>query len=71
VVAVGYTVGRRYVVRMRETMLALVILAVLCLGVTQASAGESPSPVICVSAVGPVDATGDGDTTPVEHGDCP
>jgi hypothetical protein len=56
---------------MRELILALAILAVLCLGVTQASAGESPPPIVCVSAVGPVDANGQGDTTPVKSGDCP
>ena len=64
-------VGRGYIVRMREIMLGLVILAVLCVGVTQASAGDAPPQVVCVSAVGPVDANGDGDTTPVESGDCP
>ena len=55
---------------MKEIMLAIVILVVLCLGVTQASAGDAPRPVVCVSAVGPVDANGHGDTTPVESGDC-
>jgi len=57
--------------RMREIMLAIVVLALLCLGVTQASAGDAPPPVVCVSAVGPVDANGHGDATPVESGDCP
>ena len=52
-------------------MLALVILAVLCLGVTLASAEEPPPPVVCVGAVGPVNANGHGDTTLVESGDCP
>jgi hypothetical protein len=56
---------------MREIMLAIVVLAVLCLGVTQASAGDAPPPVVCVSAVGPVDANGHGDATPVESGACP
>ncbi len=60
-----------YVVRMREIMLAIVILVVLCLGVTQASAGDAPPAVVCVSAVGPVDANGQGDTTSFESGDCP
>jgi hypothetical protein len=58
-------------VRMKEVMLAIVILVVLCLGVTQASAGDDPAPVVCVSAMGPVDASGHGDTTPVKSGDCP
>ena len=52
-------------------MLALVILAVLCFGMTQASAGQPAPPSVCVSAVGPVDADGQGDATPVKHGDCP
>jgi hypothetical protein len=66
--AAGY---RLDVMRVREVMLAIVILAVFCLGVTQASAGESPLPVVCISAVGPVDANGHGETTPIEQGDCP
>jgi len=66
-----YRMVGEFVVRMRETMLAIVILVVLCLGVTQASAGDAPPPVVCVSAVGPVDANGHGDTTSFESGDCP
>ena len=57
--------------RIREIMLAIVILAVLCLGVTHASAGDTPPPVVCVIAVGPVDANGHGDNTPFASGDCP
>jgi hypothetical protein len=56
---------------MKEIMLAIVILVVLCLGVTQASARDAPPPVVCVSAVGPVDTNGHGDTTPFESVDCP
>ena len=56
----------------REIVLALVILAaVLGLVAAQATADDSAPPVVCVSAVGPVDATGHGDTVPVESGDCP
>jgi hypothetical protein len=55
----------------REILLAVSILIVFCFGVTQASAGEPPPPVVCVSAIGPVDANGQGVTTPVEYGDCP
>jgi len=55
----------------REVLLAVVILTVFCLGITQASAGEPAPPVVCVSAVGPVDAKGQGMTTPVKYGDCP
>jgi hypothetical protein len=57
--------------RVKEILLALVILILSCLGMTQASAGEPAPPVICVSAVGPVDANGHGVTTPVKQGDCP
>jgi hypothetical protein len=64
----GLLVG---IVRAREILVALVILTVFCLGITQASAGEPPPPVICVSAVGPVDVNGHGVTTPVKQGDCP
>ena len=56
--------------RMKEIILAIVILVVLCLGVAQASAEDAPQPVVCVSAVGPVDANGNGDITPFESGDC-
>lgn len=55
----------------REIVLALVVLAVLCLGVVQATADDSAPPAVCVSAVGPVDAGGRGETTPVETGECP
>jgi len=55
-------------VRVREILLAVFILMVL---ITQASAGEPAPPVVCVSAVGPVDANGQGVTSPVEYGDCP
>ena len=57
--------------RVREILLAVFILMVFCLGITQASAGEPAPPVVCVSAVGPVDANGKGVTSPVEYGDCP
>ena len=59
------------IVRAREILVALVILTVFCFGMTQASAGEPAPPVVCVSAVGPVDANGQGATTPVKLGDCP
>lgn len=52
-------------------MLALVALAALGLVATRAVADDSTPPVVCVSAVGPVDANGHGDTTPLEAGDCP
>ena len=57
--------------RAGEIVLTLVILTVFCLAVTQASAVEPASPTVCVSAVGPVDASGDGMATPVRQGDCP
>jgi len=57
--------------RVRDSVLALLVLAGFLLGMTQASAGEPAPPVACVSAVGPVDANGQGVTTPVKHGDCP
>ena len=56
---------------MRVTVLALVVLALLGLGLAQATADDSPPPQVCVSVVGPVDARGHGETTPVEAGDCP
>jgi hypothetical protein len=58
-------------VRVREIMMALVLLALLCLGVAQAAAGEPVRSMVCVSAVGPVDAAGHGATEAVEQGDCP
>lgn len=63
--------GPRFNMRVGEILLTLVILTVFCLAVTQASAVEPASPAVCVSAVGPVDASGDGITTPVKQGDCP
>lgn len=54
----------------RGIVLALVVLTLLGLGLAQATADDSP-PSVCVSAVGPVDAGGHGETMPVEAGDCP
>lgn len=51
-------------------VLALVVLTLLGLGLAQAPADDSAPPNVCVSAVGPVDAGGQGETTPVETGDC-
>jgi hypothetical protein len=67
----GQLGGPRCIVRVREILLAVFTLIVFCLGITQASAGEPAPPVVCVSVVGPVDANGQGVTTPVEYGDCP
>jgi hypothetical protein len=55
----------------RGILLALVVLTLLGLGLAQATADDSKPPSVCVSASGPVDADGHGDTTPVEAGDCP
>ena len=55
----------------RRVVLALVVLAALALAATRATADDSTPPVVCVSAIGPVDASGRGDITPVEAGDCP
>jgi hypothetical protein len=55
----------------RKIVLLLSSLALLGLGVAQALADDSPPPVVCVSAVGPVDASGHGDATPTVAGDCP
>ena len=55
----------------REILLALLVLALLGVGLAQATADDSPPRNVCVSAVGPVDAGGHGGTTPVEAGDCP
>jgi len=55
----------------RGIVLALVVLALLGLGLARATAEDSLPPGACVSAVGPVDANGNGETTPVEAGDCP
>ena len=55
----------------RGIVLALVVLILLGIGLTQATADDSPPPNVCVSAVGPVDAGGHGETTPVEAGECP
>jgi len=52
-------------------VLALVVLALLGLGLARATAEDSLPPGVCVSAVGPVDAHGNGETTPVRAGDCP
>ena len=54
----------------RGIVLALVLLTLLGLGLAQATADGSAPPNVCVSAVGPVDASGHGATTPVEGGDC-
>jgi hypothetical protein len=54
----------------RGILLALVVLGLLGIGLTQATADDTP-PNVCVSAVGPVDAGGHGETTPVEAGECP
>ena len=56
---------------MRGIVLGLVLLALLGLGLAQATAGDSGPPRVCVSAVGPVDADGQGETTAVKDGDCP
>lgn len=55
----------------RRIVLLLSSLALLGLGVAQAVADDSPPPVVCVSAVGPVGASGEGDATPAVAGDCP
>ncbi len=55
----------------RKIVLTLAIPALLGFGVASAVADDSPPPVVCVSAVGPVDAGGHGDTTPAVAGDCP
>jgi hypothetical protein len=55
----------------RRIVLGLVLIALLGLGIAQATAGGSEPAGVCVSAVGPVDANGRGDATPAEHGDCP
>ena len=55
----------------RGIVLALVVLALLGLGLARATAEDSVPPGACVSAVGPVDAHGNGETTPVRAGDCP
>ena len=55
----------------RGILLALVVLTLLGLGLAQATADDSAPPNVCVSAVGPVDAGGHGNTTQVEAGDCP
>ena len=55
----------------RGIVLALVVLTLLGLGLAQATADDTSPPNVCVSAVGPVDAGGHGETTPVEAGDCP
>jgi len=66
-------------VGVRGIVLALVVLALLglglaratALGLARATAEDSVPPGACVSAVGPVDAHGNGETTPVRAGDCP
>lgn len=55
----------------RKILLILSSLALLGIGVAQALADDSPPPVVCVSAVGPVDASGHGDAAPAVAGDCP
>ncbi len=57
----------------RKIVLTLAIPALLGFGVASAVADDSdyPPPAVCVSAVGPVDAGGHGDTTPAVAGDCP
>lgn len=55
----------------RGILLALVVLSLLGIGLTQATADDTPPSNVCVSAVGPVDADGHGETTPVEAGECP
>ena len=52
-------------------MLALAVLAALGLVAARAVADDPAPPVVCVSAVGPVDAHGRGHATPVEAGACP
>lgn len=59
------------IVVVRGIVLALVVLTLLGIGLTQATADDTSPPNVCVSAVGPVDAGGHGETTPVEAGECP
>ena len=59
------------IVGVRGIVLVLVVLALLGLGIAQATAGDSEPARVCVSAVGPVDADGQGDAAPVADGDCP
>ena len=59
------------IVGVRGIVLALVVLALLGLGLARATAEDSVPPGACVSAVGPVDADGNGETTAVRAGDCP
>jgi hypothetical protein len=55
----------------REIVLALVVMALLGLGLEAATADEPEPAPACISAIGPVDASGRGDTTPDRAGDCP
>ena len=49
--------------RRREIVLALIIAILLGLGLEAATAHDSEPPEVCISAVGPVDSGGQGDTT--------
>jgi len=50
--------------RRTEIVLALIIAALVGLGLEAATAQDSEPPTVCISAVGPVDSAGEGDTTP-------
>ena len=49
--------------RRTEIVLALIIAALVGLGLEAATAQDSEPPTVCISAVGPVDSDGRGDTT--------
>jgi hypothetical protein len=57
--------------RLRHIVLTLVMVTLLGLWLETATADDPGRPTACVSAVGPVDASGQGASTAVESGECP
>ena len=55
----------------RAIVLALVVVMLIGLALEATAADDEERPQVCVSAVGPVDASGRGETTPHEAGECP